>query len=138
MIQPRIRIRLDHTNAQFMPGEVLVCEYEIETPEKQVTAVESSVIWTTSGKGEEDCGVHFFERRPKSTLTAEQLRRPHRISTVLPRSPLSYEGAIVQIHWSVRLRVFLGNQQFTEDKFFQLGETLPASIVDEEIEQQAT
>ena len=138
MTSPRIQIRLDHADAKFMPGDVLVCEYEIEMADKQVSAVESSVIWTTSGKGEEDCGVHFFERRPKSTLDAEQLRRPHRISTVLPRSPLSYEGAIVQIHWSVRLRVFLGSQQFTEDKFFQLGETLPASIADEELEQPPT
>ena len=126
MNRPVIRIRLDNADFNFNPGDVLVCEYRIELPpQKTATAVESSVLWTTTGKGEEDFGVHFFERRPKSTLAAEQLQRPHRISTVLPRSPLSYDGEIIQVRWSVRLRVFEGGQQYTEDLHFRLGETVP-------------
>ncbi len=121
-------IRLDKSEHSFLPGDVLVCEYEIRLPAEMLAdAVESSVIWTTGGKGEEDIGVHFFERRSKSTLDADQLRRTHRISTVLPRSPLSYVGVIVQIRWSVRLRVFVGNQQFTDDLHFQLGNAIAAS-----------
>lgn len=117
-------IGLDSPSLRFAPGEVLVGEYTIDLPLKQfATAVEASVIWTTSGKGEEDVGVHFFESLPKQTLSSEQLRRPHRISTVLPRSPLSYEGVILQVRWSVRLRVFVDGKQFTEDLVFQLGRT---------------
>ncbi|MEM9413413.1 MAG: hypothetical protein AAGA30_20060, partial [Planctomycetota bacterium] len=72
-----------------------MAEYRIELPfEDQLTAIESSVIWSSSGKGESDVGVHFFERRSATHLTAEQLRQPHRISTVLPQSPLSYDGSI--------------------------------------------
>lgn len=122
---PEIKIRLDHCSDQFFPGDVLVCEYEIDMPNSNIaTAVESSVLWTTTGKGEEDFGVHFFERRPKSMLNSRNLSQPHRISTVLPQSPLSYEGTIIQVRWSVRLRVFNGGEQFTKDHFFRLGETI--------------
>lgn len=122
MNRPRIIIQLEQQDAQFMPGEVLVGKYRVELPANQsARAVESSVLWTTTGKGEEDFGVHFFERRPKPTLNSQLLKQPHRISTVLPRSPLSYEGSIVQVRWSVRLRVFFDGQQFTEDLSFSLG-----------------
>ena len=130
-MRPTIKIRLDHPGDQFFPGDVLVCEYEIAMPNDNIaTAVESSVLWTTSGKGEEDFGVHFFERRPKSMLNSRNLSQPHRISTVLPQTPLSYEGRIVQIRWSVRLRVFFGGEQFTKDCFFRLGETVEPMVED--------
>ena len=126
MTRPEITIRLDHSGNQFFPGDVLVCEYEVKlTADQNAMAVESSVLWTTTGKGEEDFGVHFFERRPKSMLHARNLSQPHRISTVLPQTPLSYDGAIVQVRWSVRLRVFLGSEQYTQESHFQLGYTAP-------------
>jgi hypothetical protein len=47
---------------------------------------------------------------------------------VLPKSPLSYDGAIVQIRWCVRLRIFFaGGGQFTEDLPFVLGSTNPVN-----------
>ena len=123
-MRPEIKIRLDHSSDQFFPGDVLVCEYQIVMPGDNIaSAVESSVLWVTSGKGEEDFGVHFFERRPKSMLNSRNLSQPHRISTVLPQTPLSYEGTIIQVRWSVRLRVFLAAEQYTKDYWFQLGET---------------
>ena len=125
MTKPEFDIRLVDVRDIYEPGDVLICEYSIQVPDDvEVTAVESSVIWFTDGKGEEDLGVHFFERRKKSSLLARQLAEPHRLSTVLPKSPLSYEGEIVQVRWSVRLRVFIaGDKQFTEDLAFQLGAT---------------
>ncbi len=127
MNRPVIFIRLENGTSQFQPEDVLVCEYRIDVlPEIKVTGVESSVMWTTTGKGEEDFGVHFFERRPRSTLVATQLRKSHRLSTVLPRSPLSYDGQIIQIRWSVRIRVFADGQQFSKDATFRLGSISPA------------
>ena len=122
--RPRIFISAEPDKEDFFPGEVLVAEYRVELPfEEKPTAVESSVIWSSTGKGESDFGVHFFERRPKSFLNADQLRLPHRISTVLPQSPLSYDGSIIKINWSIRVRVFAGENQFSEDRFFRLGMT---------------
>ena len=97
-------------------------QYRIDMePDKSVKAVECSVIWLTEGKGDEDVGVHFFERRSKSTLAIDQLKRPHKISTVLPPSPLSYSGQLVKIRWSLRLRVFIDDKEYLEDSPFQLG-----------------
>ena len=124
MSRPRIEISLDRNINRFQPGDVLVATYELDVSREQiVSALETSVIWLTTGKGDEDYGVHFFERRPKSTLSRDKLKRPHRISTVLPPSPLSYEGEIIRLYWCVRIRVFYGDQQFTEDLPFQLGNT---------------
>jgi hypothetical protein len=122
--RPQIFLRFQSPNNRYQPGDVVIAEYWVEAPSSMpISAVESSVIWTTSGKGEEDVGVHFFESLPKLTLSPEQLRRLHRISTVLPQSPLSYDGTIVQVRWSVRLRVFADGRQFSEDLPFRLGRT---------------
>ena len=122
MNRPTLAIELERDPAKYFPGEVLVGEYRIDIePDAKVNAVECSVIWKTTGKGDEDVGVHFFERRPKSTLGMDQLRKPHRISTVLPQSPLSYDGELLQITWCVRLRVFVDEKQILEDYHFQLG-----------------
>ena len=122
MNRPLLAVEIERDPAKYYPGEVLVGEYKIDVePGDEIKAVECSVIWMTTGKGDEDVGVHFFERRPKSTLGVDQLKKPHRISTVLPQSPMSYEGELIQITWSIRLRVFIGEKQFLEDCVFQLG-----------------
>lgn len=125
-MRPEITITLDHSDDQFFPGDVLVCEYQVAlSAQLNATALESSVLWTTTGKGEEDFGIHFFERRPVSNLNLHNLSQKHRISTVLPNSPLSYEGSIVQVRWAVRLRVFASGEQFTNERYFTLGEAKP-------------
>ena len=148
-VTPKIGLQFGEERTVYEPGDVLVCQYHVlfetepsvadaqggEESEAQVSAVESSVIWYTDGKGDEDMGVHFFERRKKSVLQPKQLAETHRISTVLPKSPLSYEGEIVQVRWCVRIRVFLtGDRQFTEDLPFQLGQTIPVSSLSQESE----
>ena len=122
MNNPKIYIELDRRTAQYEPGEVLVGQYRVDIdPDLPVRAVECSVIWTTSGIGDEDVGVHFFERRAKSTLATSLLKQDHRISTVLPMSPLSYAGKIVQVSWRMRVRVFINNSQHIEDCEFCIG-----------------
>ncbi len=85
-------------------------------------AVETSVLWMTEGKGDTDIGVHFFERREKKMVQPELLRQTHKLSTVLPATPLSYHGHIVKILWLVRVKMFMADgSQKTEDQPFQLG-----------------
>lgn len=101
---------------------MFVGQFTVDLHEEDVaTAVECSVIWQTTGKGEADLGVHFFERYKQHT-DRRTLRQPHRFSTVLPYSPLSYEGQILQVRWLVRVRVFFETGgQYTEDLRFRLG-----------------
>lgn len=88
----------------------------------KVHSFEASVVWFTTGKGDTDIGVHFFERRLTRSLPDGFLKQVQRLSTVLPLTPLSYSGRIVQISWSVRIRLFLDdNSQITEDAPFRLG-----------------
>jgi hypothetical protein len=85
------------------------------------------MLWYTEGKGDEDMGVHFFERRTPDDAEQRDLRRLHRFETVLPPSPLSYNGLVVKIRWCVRVRVFLRRgRKFVADQPLQLGSLLVA------------
>ena len=83
-------------------------------------------MWYTEGKGEEDLGVHFFERRLPADADDGDLRPMRRLRTRLPNSPLSYRGAILSIHWCVRLRLFLRRgREYVVEQPFTLG-SVPA------------
>ncbi len=134
MNEPRVEIRLDADRRAFRPGERLAGEYRVaDLGPGDVEAVELSVVWYTEGKGDEDLAVHFFQRLAQEDGAYFDLRRPARFATDLPRSPLSYEGAIVSIRWCVRVRVFPshGKEIFAECPF-QLGEVPPAARAAEE------
>lgn len=107
-MEPLLSIQLfDHLPA-YQPGARLRCDYQIDAVDaEEVQAVEASVLWHTDGKGDEDMGVHYFERRQASDDGVEDLRQLRRFETTLPNSPLSYDGSIVKIQWCVRLRAFL-------------------------------
>ena len=125
---PQAVIRLGQADAKYSPGEMLTCEYHIELRDRdtqdseRIVAVETSVLWMTEGKGDTDIGVHFFERREKKMVQPELLRQTHKLSTVLPATPLSYNGFIVKIIWMVRVRMFMADgSERTQDQPFQLG-----------------
>lgn len=121
---PRIEIVLADDQCQFSPGDFLMCEYRLRAVEGlTIHAIETSVIWIAGGKGSEDIGVHFFQRIGKDAISPSMLQRPQRLSTVLPNSPLSYPGMIVQIRWCVRVRMFYGNElELSHDHSFVLGD----------------
>ena len=116
MSDPDAMLRLEK-NA-YRPAESLVGAFQItgEPPERYT--IELSVLWRTEGKGTEDIGVILFEeweedRRPFA------FGAPQEFSVELPRSPLSYDGVLVKIHWlaRVRLRWPSGNEVLTEEAF---------------------
>jgi hypothetical protein len=115
-----IDIHLDKRE-YYSPGDFLICEYQIQPAEKsQISSIEASVLWSTEGKGEEDIGVHFFER--KKSLPMATLHGRQRLSTVLPSSPLSYRGRILSVNWFVRVRLFFSDgETVTENHPFNLG-----------------
>lgn len=120
MNQTRIEIQLDKKRL-YEPGDFLICEFQIESDENiEIKVLEASVLWSTEGKGEQDIGVHFFERK-KSLPAAAYLQR-QKLSTVLPTTPLSYWGRILKVDWFVRVKIFLANgRTVTENRQFQLG-----------------
>jgi hypothetical protein len=105
---PSIRILLDSQAAQYQPGDRLSGRFLLEgTQMRTVRAAELSILWYTAGKGEEDFAVHHFERHVDDVARPLDLRVPRRFTTVLPPSPLSYEGDIVKVCWCVRVRLFM-------------------------------
>jgi hypothetical protein len=113
----------------FSAGEELVCEYQIDAVDPvEIQAVEMSVLWYTEGKGEDDLGVHFFERRLPSDAEDGDLRPMRRLRTRLPNSPLSYRGAIISVQWCARLRLFLRRgREYVIEQPFALG-AVPSAL----------
>jgi hypothetical protein len=128
MATPTIRIALDSPTAHYQPGDRLSGRFSVEDmPGTSARSAELSVLWYTSGKGEEDMAVHHFERLVEEPVRPLDLHVPHRFATVLPESPLSYEGQIVKVCWCVRVRLFLPQGQETvAETAFRLG-SVPAT-----------
>ncbi len=125
--QPQVDVLFDHADRRYQPRDHLAVRYEISgLGQDQVRAVEHSVAWYTEGKGEEDLGVHHFQR-----ITDEALIPPATMvgsfATDLPASPLSYEGVIVKVRWCVRVRIFLAaGRDFVSEHVFDVGMIPPA------------
>jgi hypothetical protein len=121
--QPLISIQIDERQKVFEPGEVLAGAFQIDAVEpSELSAVEISVLWFTEGTGDEDMGVHYFERWSVADVPELNLHQRRRFQTVLPNSPLSYEGLSVKICWCVRVRVYLRKgRDFVAESAFQLG-----------------
>lgn len=127
-MEPLISLQILNPQRVLHPGDLLRCESQLDAVDpSEVLAVESSVLWYTEGKGDEDMGVHYFERRVPADADEDNLCALHRFQTVLPQSPLSYHGSIVKIRWCARVRLFLkrGKEIFFEQPF-TLGSTTPA------------
>jgi hypothetical protein len=127
-MEPLISLCLVGPRRNYAAGDELVAEYQLDAVlADEVQAVEASVLWYTEGKGEEDMGVHFFERRLPSDAEDGDLRPLRRFRTTLPSSPLSYAGAIFTIRWCVRVRLFLRRgREYLQEQPFTLG-SVPAA-----------
>jgi hypothetical protein len=121
--QPLISIQIDGSQQSFEPGEVLAGAFQVDAMDAaELLAVELSVLWFTEGTGDEDMGVHYFERLTIDDVPELNLQERRRFQTVLPNSPLSYEGISVKICWCVRVRIFSRQgRDFVAEKPFQLG-----------------
>ena len=117
-MEPLVSLTIQNNQSVFKPGEELNCEYQIDAiAERRIQSIETSVMWYSVGKGDEDLGVHFFERRVASDHPESDLRELHRFKTLCPPSPLSYEGDILKIRWCIRVRVF---QKSGKEVLFEL------------------
>lgn len=139
--EPLLSICLGGNRKVYSAGDELVCEYQVDAVDAaDIQAVEASILWLTEGKGEEDLGVHYFERRLPGDVEDGDLRPLRRFKVFLPNSPLTYDGAIVRIRWCVRLRVFLRRgKEFVLEYPFTLGAVppIPAEPATEAVADEA-
>jgi hypothetical protein len=107
MNPPPITVKLDSPSHEYQPGQQLSGQFYGEGSQStSLRAVELSVLWYTAGQGDEDFDVHYFQRFVDESARRLDLRRPRRFATLLPPSPLSYDGRIVKVCWCVRARLF--------------------------------
>jgi hypothetical protein len=124
-----IHIRFDGNGRVYHPGETLSGEYWLDSIDpSEVRALEISILWYTEGKGDEDLSVHDFHRVVVEEHAGDAADCRGRFSTVLPNSPLSYEGQIIKVRWCARLRVFLRGREIVGQHRFRLGSVPPARI----------
>lgn len=126
---------LDRTAGRYEPGEEITVRWRLADWRRAgVVSVEASLLWYTVGEGEEDFSVHHFERHrtgPSSDqsglapLESDPLEpskdEPEQsFKVTLPLSPCSYDGQIVKICWTARLRGFFpkGKQRVVEEPFW--------------------
>ncbi len=97
-----LTITLDRT--AFEPGETLCGSYRLlRSDPSRLEKVEIAVGWHTEGKGIAARGVAYRQvQRPEDGVLDADGRGT--FSAVLPASPLSYEGELIQIRWTVRVR----------------------------------
>jgi len=126
-VAPRVAMQFDQADRVYEPRRELRIRYHVEGIEPEVVrAIERSVLWYTEGKGEEDLGVHFFERIEDAAKLA-QASPTGSFMVALPSSPLSYEGVVVKVRWCVRVRLFFGGgRDFVSEHVFDLGSVPPA------------
>ena len=129
MMEPLISIQIQGDRPCFQAGETIQCDYQIDAvPVDEIIAVEASVLWYTEGKGGEDMGVHYFERRLPADAEGD-LRQWRRFQVVLPNSPLSYDGSMIKVRWCVRVRAFLKcGKRCCHEHPFRLGRVGLATI----------
>lgn len=123
---PSVSLRLIGESRVYQPGDTLTGEYFVDIADpREIKAVEVSALWFTEGKGDEDMAVHHFDRTTNDIGHFVDFRQTRTFETVLPPSPLSYDGAILKIQWCVRVRAFLGKgKELVAERSFQLG-TVP-------------
>lgn len=130
MSRDAVTIQLDRTPPDYPPDGSLAGVWTLpDDIDGPVRAVELSVMWLTEGKGDEDMGVHHFERLAPEEAGLVEGGQRQTFAVRLPRSPLSYDGIVVKVGWCVRVRVFWdGGETFAEVPF-RLGNVARAEEV---------
>jgi len=124
---PSVTVHFSRVDRRYEPLGRIDVRYLVDTGGAVVRAMERSMLWYTEGKGEEDIGVHHFERiTERATAAAAE----GTFGCDLPCSPLSYEGVIVKIRWCVRVRLFfVGGRDFISEHVFDLGAVPAAQLL---------
>jgi hypothetical protein len=115
-----IEVRLERE--AYQPGELLAGAFVVYAEDEQPNTVELSVLWHTSGKGDEDMQVLHFREWPSREGAASILGQPQEVTLTLPRSPLNYDGFLIKVHWCVRVRVrWARGRDTVQEAAFRLG-----------------
>lgn len=105
LIDQEPELWLERRSKRYLPGDIITGKYSLANwINEELQAIELTLLWYTAGQGEEDFCVHSFQRHELNA--SEQASLDCSFESVLPASPLSYDGQIVKVCWAVRLKGF--------------------------------
>jgi len=119
--QPAVSVALCRDDAMYEGGKTLCATWKVSRVTLDaLTAIETSVLWYTEGKGDTDLLAHHFERLEEDQIRRAGLADEHSLTCELPATPLSYHGRLIRLRWCVRMRLFLsdGREIVTEQPFY--------------------
>jgi hypothetical protein len=120
MNEPSVSVLLDRQ--AFEPGDTLEGSYQVVAADLGgLEEVEITVGWHTEGEGIEARGVEHREiHRPGDGSLGRD--GAGKFTTVLPGSPLSYDGLRIKVCWTVNVCAgFSGSRQVISESAFRLG-----------------
>ena len=99
-----INVVLQLDQESYRPGETLsgLLRFDGKLPVEY--RIELSVLWHTEGRGNEDLGVILFQEWSSGKQQLD-FQKPLPFTVRLPRTPLTYDGELIQIRWLARVRV---------------------------------
>ena len=99
--EPVVSLRLERM--EYQPGDELLGAFAVADVPARLRTLELSVLWYTEGKGDADLGVIHFEEWSDDTRPLQR-GQPQAFTVWLPRTPQSYDGVLIKIHWCARVR----------------------------------
>ena len=85
MSAPLISISVEQRQRPHIAGQPLTGEFQIDAVDAaELRAVELSVLWYTEGKGDEDLGVHHFERWTDEDIAGQPLIELRKFAVPFP------------------------------------------------------
>jgi len=147
--QPAVRLSLCNEEGIYKSGSSLrACWGITRVPVDEIQCIEISVLWHTEGKGDEDLHVHHFHRITEAHVRRSGIAAESSIECVLPATPLSYRGRLINLCWCVRLRLYLtgGREIVTEQPFYLVSAEMhlpcsaeasqESSVAEDQLEEQ--
>ena len=101
-------IQFDRETPTYQPGGQVSGSITYSGAEDlSLKRAEVSVLWYTSGKGDQDMSVASLETSYEESVLPAGATIP--FQATLPDGPRSYDGTLLKIHWVGRIRVFPQN-----------------------------
>jgi hypothetical protein len=117
-----VSIDLDRIPPSYEPdGRLAGVWFLARVHGRKLRAAELSVMWFTEGRGDEDLGVHYFERLTAEDIEAVEPGHREPFAMRLPLAPLSYDGVVIKVRWCVRVRAYWDGGEAMAEAPFRLG-----------------
>ena len=102
-----LRVELENDESVLSPGGILIGKIIWESSQTP-RSIEAYLAWATEGKGDEDGDMVVEQEWTPTAASGTQSFRWQ-----LPRGPLSLDGKLIRIRWSIECSTVKPDEAFT-------------------------